>query len=70
MDIETAISGGKNELNVMMIMPFVVFLGLSGLGGSMTIVTNTFTNVVVKLVVLAIFVGAYVIGRKIMTIKI
>lgn len=70
MDIETAISGGKNELNIMMIMPFVVFLGLSGLGGSMTIVTNTFTNVVVKLVVLAIFVGAYVIGRKIMTIKI
>lgn len=70
MDIETAISGGKNELNIMMIMPFIVFLGLSGLGGDMTIVSNSFLNVLVKIVVLGIFVAAYVIGRKIMTIKI
>ncbi len=70
MDINSSVSGAQNELNIMMIMPIIVFIGLSGMGGSMTIVTNTPLNVIVKLIALGVFVAAYFIGRKIVNIKI
>ena len=70
MDIDTALSGAQNELNVMMIMPIIIFFGLSSMGGDMTVVTNTPLNVIVKIVALAIFIAAYFIGKKIVAIKI
>lgn len=69
MEIETMISGNKNELNVMMIMPVVVVLSLSSLG-TMTIVSNSLMNVVVKIVCISIFAIAYMIGKKVVDIKI
>lgn len=69
MEIETMISGNKNELNIMMVMPVVIVLSLSTMG-SMTIASNTPINVLIKLVCIAIFGTAYVMGRKIVDIRI
>lgn len=69
MEIETMLSGNKNELNVMMVMPLVIIISMSSMG-TMTIASNTPINVIIKLVCLAIFGLAYVLGRKIVDIKI
>lgn len=69
MEIDTILAGNKNELNVMMVMPLVIVLSLSSMG-SMTIVENTPINVIVKFICLGIFAVAYIIGRKIVDIKI
>lgn len=69
MEIETMLSGNKNELNVMMVMPVIVVLSLSTMGNG-TIVSNRPENLVVKLICLGIFGAAYIIGRRIVDIKI
>ena len=69
MEIETMVSGNKNELNIMMVMPVVVVLSLSAMG-TMTIVSNSPVNLLVKLICIGIFVVAYLMGRKIVDIKI
>lgn len=69
MEIETMLAGNKNELNIMMVMPIVIVLSLSSLG-TMTIVSNSMVNVIVKIVCIAIFALAYAIGKKIVDIKI
>ena len=69
MEIETMLSSNKNELNVMMIMPVIVVLSLSTMGTG-TIVSNSPVNLIVKFICLGIFGGAYLIGRKIVDIKI
>ena len=63
------VSGNKNELNIMMVMPVVVVLSLSAMG-TMTIVSNSPVNLLVKLICIGIFVVAYLKGRKIVDIKI
>lgn len=69
MEIETMLSGNKNELNIMMVMPVVVVLSLSSMGTG-TIVSNSPINLVVKMICLGIFGAAYLVGRKIVDIKI
>lgn len=69
MQIETLLTANKNELNVMLVMPFVVMLALSGMG-DITIVANTPINIITKIICIGIFVGAYLLGRKIVDIKI
>jgi len=68
MEIKTMLTEKENELNVMMVMPLVIMIALNGLG-NMTAVSNTFVNVVVKLIALGVFAIAYIIGRKIVKIK-
>lgn len=69
MEIETMISGPKNELNIMMVMPVIVVLMLRGMGSSMA-GANTFSAVIVKIICMGIFGLAYVMGRKIMDVKV
>lgn len=69
MEIETMLAGNKNELNIMMVMPVVIVLSLSSLG-TMTIVSNSLENLIVKFICLGIFGAAYLIGRRIVDIKI
>ena len=69
MEIETMLSGSKNELNIMMIMPVVIVVMLKGLGTSMA-GSNTPATVIVKIVCIGIFGLAYVMGKKITDIKI
>lgn len=53
----------------MILMPVVLMLMLGGMG-DMSIVQNTPVNVVIKLIALALFGGAYYMGRKIVDIRI
>lgn len=68
MDIETLLAGNKNQLNIMMVMPLIIMLCLSGMG-TMSAVTNNPVNVIVKIGVLILFAAAYLMGRKIVDIK-
>lgn len=70
MDIDTILSGNKNELNIMMVMPLVIIVSLGGMGSGMTAVDNSLMNVIIKLVALGLFILAYFLGRKFTTIKI
>jgi tight adherence protein B len=67
MEIQTMVAASKNELNIMMVMPFIIMLSMRGLGDSMT--GNSFMNIIVKCFALGIFVGAYIIGCKLVDIK-
>ena len=69
MEIETMIAGSKNELNIMMIMPVIIVVMLKGLGNTMAGANNAAT-VFVKIICIGIFALAYVIGQKIIDIKI
>jgi len=68
MEIETAVSGSKNEINIMCIMPFIIIASMESLGNE-AITANTPLNVAVKFIAVILFVIAYVIGRKITDIK-
>ena len=69
MEIETMLSGSKNELYIMMVMPVVIVVMLKGLGTSMA-GSNTPVTILVKIICIGIFGLAYVIGKKIIDIKI
>lgn len=69
MEIGTMLAGTKNEFHIMMVMPVVVILSLSSLG-TMSAASNTIDHIVVKLVCIGIFALAYVIGQRIIDIKI
>lgn len=67
MEIQTMVAASKNELNIMMVMPFIIMLTMRGLGDSMT--GNSIVNIIVKFVALGIFVVAYVVGIRLVDIK-
>ena len=69
MEIETMVAGSQNELNIMMVMPVIIVVMMKGLGSGMA-GENTPVTVVVKIFCIGIFILAYVIGRKIIDIKI
>lgn len=69
MEIRTLLTANRNDLNIMILMPVVLMLMLGGMG-DMSIVQNTPVNVVIKLTALALFGGAYYMGRKIVDIRI
>ncbi len=67
MEIQTMVSGSKSELNIMMVMPFIIMLSMRGLGDSMS--GNSLTNIIVKVTALSLFVAAYFVGNKLVDIK-
>lgn len=69
MEIETMIAGSKNELNIMMVMPVIVVIMLKGMGTGMA-GSNTPATIIVKIICIGIFALAYIMGRKIIDIKI
>ncbi|MDO4273474.1 MAG: type II secretion system F family protein [Eubacteriales bacterium] len=69
MEIQTLLTANKNELNIMTLMPVIIMVMLSGMG-DMSIVRNTPLNVCVKIVALVLFGAAYVMGKKIVDIKV
>lgn len=70
MEINSILSGNKNELNIMMVMPLIIIVSLGGLGTGMTAADNSPLNVVIKIIALGLFFFAYYLGRKITAIKI
>lgn len=67
-DIQTVISGKKNELNIMMFLPLIVVNQTKSLQEGSA--GNEMFNFFIKLLAFAIFVGAYFIGRKMMKIEV
>jgi len=51
----------------MMVMPFIIMLAMRGLGDTMA--GNSMANIVVKVIALGCFGAAYVIGIKLVDIK-
>lgn len=68
LEIQTLISGKKNELNIMVLLPLIVVSQVN----AMTAETGGFDMItfIVKIVAIAMFVFAYFIGQKIMDIRV
>lgn len=69
LEIETLLTANRNELNIMTVLPLLLMLTLNG-AGNMSIVQNTPENVLTKLFALGLFAFAYVLGRRIIDIKV
>lgn len=67
-EIQTLISGKKNELNIMMILPLIVVTQVKSMQASDTTGDMLF-NFIVRLVALGMFVLAYIIGKRLMKIE-
>lgn len=68
MEIKTLLASNQNELYIMLVMPLVIMLTLSGMS-DLSVVSNTPINVVVKLISIGIFIGAFFLGKKITKIE-
>ncbi|MBD5544092.1 MAG: kinase [Lachnospiraceae bacterium] len=68
LEIQTLISGKKNELNIMILLPLIVVSQVN----TMMAETSGFDIItfIVKIVAIAMFVFAYFIGQKIMDIRV
>jgi tight adherence protein B len=69
MELETLLSGNKNELNVMMLMP-VLIMGMMSVLGIGSVAENTPFNVALKAGCIALFGIAYLLGRMITNVKV
>lgn len=69
MEIQTTVTAGKNEINIMSVLPFLVVAMMGTLGNS-AITANTPLNVIVKIIACVLFYTAYKAGRKITNIKV
>lgn len=67
-DIQTVISGKKNELNIMMLLPLIVVNQTKAFqnGGTQDMVFS----LIIKLIAFAMFVAAYILGRHMMKIEV
>lgn len=70
MEITSIIAGKKNELNIMILMPFVVVSQVNGMSASSANLSTAIITFIVKLIALGMFVAAYVMGQKMMKIDI
>ena len=70
MEIETKIAATKNELNIMLAMPFLLVGMMKTMSPDFAYNFQTLTGVVGITVGLAIVTGAYILGRKITTIEV
>ncbi len=68
-DIETMITGAKNENNIMIVMPVVLIAMIKGMSPDFAKNFTTVTGVFATFLGLALFVISYMLGRKFMEIK-
>lgn len=68
MEIQTIIAGNKNQLNIIIVMPFVI-IELMSLMGFTEIMAINVTTILVKVIALIVFVLAYLFGLKITKIE-
>lgn len=65
-EIQTMVGATKNQLNIMMVMPLFIVPMVSGISEDSS---GSLSDIIVKLMALAAFIIAYVIGKKITDIK-
>lgn len=70
MEISSLIAGKKNELNIMIIMPFIVVLLVNGMMTTSSDPKTVIVTFIVKVIALCMFIFAYWLGRKFMKIEI
>lgn len=71
MEISSIIAGKRNELNIMIILPFIVVMQVNGMtNNTSTSFGNAIIVFIVKLIALCMFVSAYILGQKMMKIDI
>lgn len=68
-EIEMQLNSGKNELNILMVLPFVIVAVMNS-DSSMSVAGNSHSNILIKIIALFIFGIAYFIGKKIVKIEI
>lgn len=68
MEIKTMVSSANTELNMMCAMPVVFVLVLNSMGSNIT-GRGTVSGYISTTIALGLFIGAYFLGRKIMSIK-
>ena len=68
MEIQTMITSAKSELSMMCCMPVVFVIVLNSMGSNIT-GRGTVSGYISTTIALMIFVAAYYVGRKIMSIK-
>lgn len=67
-EIQTVLTGPKNELNIMVLMPLVILASLRLLGGGM--ITDDSSSMAVNAVALGVFLCSYWWGRNIVDIRV
>lgn len=67
-EIQTVLTGPKNELNIMVLMPLAILAALRVLGGG--IISDDSSSMLVNTIALGIFVSSYWLGRKIVDIRV
>lgn len=67
-DIQTLISGKKNELNIMMLLPLIVVNQTKAMQGNSA--EDAVLNFIIKLIAFGMFAIAYVVGQKMMKIEV
>ncbi len=67
-DIQTLVSGKKNELNIMMVLPLIVVNQTKAMHGNTS--DDLEFSLLVKMIAFTMFVIAYLVGRKIMDIRV
>ncbi len=66
-EIRTFLSGPKNELNIMAVMPFVILAALRAMSGEF--LPQDSVSVTTNLIALGIFVVSYTVGRKMIRVE-
>lgn len=69
-EIETSLVASKNESLIMVILPIVLVAMLKSSGSSFATALSTPVGFLCSVVAVSMFIGAYVLSRKIMTIKV
>jgi len=69
-DIETVITGSKNELNIMTFMPIMLIAMMKFMSPDLAANFSSPSGVIATTIAIAMFVGAYFIGRVVMEIKV
>lgn len=68
MDIEAMIAGQKNEQNIMLVLPIVFVVMLKAMGGMVDM--KSAMGMISMTIAIVVFIGAYLISRKIIKIDV
>lgn len=69
-DIETQITAAKNDNNIMTVMPIFLIAVIKTMSPEFAAKFTTVSGVAATFIAVVLFVAAYIVGRKLLTIKI
>lgn len=69
-EIETKVASNKNEQNIMIVMPIILILMIKMAGSDFASNFTTPTGILCTTIAIGTFVGAYILGRRILKIEV